>query len=122
MLTQEIRIDVGEVESQWERLLDLVENEQVHVLVTRNRRAIAVVVPAGTKFISEQDWQEAKAERRERLQQMRADLHDAWVGDRPSGEEIVELIREGREESYLRIERAIEESRRERPQSQEDPE
>ena len=120
MLTQEIRIDMGEVESRWERLLHVVENEEARVLITRNRRAIALIVPADAKFITEQDWQQAKAERRERLRLMRADLQDAWVGDRPSREEIVELIREGREESYLRIERAIEEGRRERPQSQED--
>ena len=119
MLTREIRIDVGEVQSRWEGLLDLVENEETRVLITRNRRAIALVVPADAKFISEQDWQQAKAERRERLRKIRADARDAWVGDRPSREEIVELIREAREERYLRIERAIEERRRERSQSQE---
>ncbi len=120
-MTQEIRIDVGELEQMWESLLDLVENEKARVLITRNKRAIALVVPADAKFMSDQEWQQAKAERWERVREMRKNLQGAWIGDRPSTEEIVELIREGREESYLRIERAIEESRRERRQSQEDP-
>jgi PHD/YefM family antitoxin component YafN of YafNO toxin-antitoxin module len=120
-MTQEIRIDVGQLERMWESLLDVVENEKARVLITRNRRAIALVVPADVKMMSDQDWQQAKAERRERVRRTRGQLQDAWVGDRPPAEEIVELIREGWEESYLRIERAIEESRRERLQSQEDP-
>lgn len=121
MLTQEIQIDVGELEQVWERLLELVEKEKARVLITRNRRAIALVVPADAKFMSDQEWQQAKAERWERVLEMRKSLKGAWIGDRPSTEEIVEFIREGREESYLRIERAIEESRRERRPSQEDP-
>lgn len=120
-MTHEIRIDVGELSQMWESLLDLVEKERARVLITRNRRAIALVVPADAKFMSDQEWQQAKAERRERVLEMRKSLQGAWIGDRPSTDEIVELIREGREESYLRIERAIEESRREREQSQEDP-
>jgi len=120
-MTQEIRIDVGQLEQMWESLLDLVENEKARVLITRNRRAIALVVPADVKFMSDPYWQQAKAERRERVRRMRAQIQDAWVGDRPSTEDIVELVREGRGESYLRIERAIEESRRERLPSQEDP-
>ena len=99
MLTQEIRIDVGRLEQMWESLLDLVENEKARVLITRNRRAIALVVPADVKFMSDQDWREVKAERWERVRRTRAQLQDAWVGDRPSTEEIVELIREGPEES-----------------------
>lgn len=120
-MTQEIRIDVGEIEDTWESLLDLVENEKARVLITRNRRAIALVVPADATFMSDQEWQEAKAERRERVREMRKSLQGTWTGDRPSTEEIVELIREGREESHLRIERAIEGSRRERKLNQEDP-
>ena len=120
-MPQEIRVDVGELEHMWERLLDLVENEKARVLIIRNRRAIALVVPADAKVMSDQEWQQAKTERRERVREMRKSLQGAWIGDRPTTEEIVQLIREGREESHLRIERAIEESRREREQNQEDP-
>ena len=119
-MTQEIRIDVGELEHKWESLLDLVENEKARVLITRNRRAIALVVPADAKVMSDQEWQQAKAERRERVREMRKSLQGAWIGDRPSTEEILQWIHEGREERYLRIERAIDESRREREQSRRD--
>ena len=59
-------------------------------------------------------WERWKREKRE-LNALRKE------GPQLSTEEILQWIREGREESYLRIERAIEESRREREQSQEDP-
>lgn len=120
MITQEIRIDVGELENMWESLLDLVENGMARVLITRNRKAIALVVPADAKFMSDQEWQQAKAERWERVRELRKSLQGAWLSDRPSTEEILQWIHEGREERYLRIERAIEESRRERQQSQRD--
>lgn len=120
MITEEIRIDVGELEHMWDSLLDLVENEKARVLITRNRRAIALVVPADAKFMSDQEWQQAKTERRKHIREMRKSLQGAWSGDRPTTEEILQWIHEGREESYSRIERAIEESRREREQGQRD--
>ena len=120
MITEEIWIDVGELEHMWDSLLDLVENEKARVLITRNRRAIALVVPADAKFMSDQEWQQAKTERREHIREMRKSLQGAWSGDRPTTEEILQWIHEGREESYSRIERAIEESRREREQGQRD--
>jgi len=70
----------------------------------------------------EEDRERYYEERWQRWVADKQKLNEAW-GDapRPTTEEILQWIREGREESYLRIERAIEESRREREQSQEDP-
>ena len=60
MMPQEIRVDVGELEHMWERLLDLVENEKARVLIIRNQRAIALVVPADAKVMSDQEWSERR--------------------------------------------------------------
>lgn len=72
-----------------------------------------VVEDEGRERYFEERWQRWIADKQK--------LNEAW-GDapRPTTEEILQWIHEGREERYLRIEKAIEESRREREQSRRD--